>query len=47
MNRRKIYTERFEVCITKHQKEALERAAKAQEVTMNELLRELINNYLS
>ncbi len=45
MSRDKLFIERFEVCLTKEQRKSLEKAAKESGMTMNEVIRDLINSY--
>ena len=43
--RDKLFTERFEVNLTKDQRQKLEKSAKEADMTMNEVIRDLINFY--
>lgn len=46
MARNKLYTERVEVCLTKKQKEQLNREAEKNQIRVNQLIREIIQAYL-
>ncbi len=43
--REKLFTERFELNLTKEQRDNLRKRAKKNSQTMNEVVRELINSY--
>ena len=45
--RNKLYTARLEICVLPEQKKMLEKSAAKKKVRMNQLLREIIDNYLS
>ncbi len=45
MSRNKLYSERLEICITPKQKKWLADEANKKEITINELLREMIQMY--
>jgi predicted HicB family RNase H-like nuclease len=44
--RNKLYSERIELCITKKTKEALKEEADLRELTVNELIRRILEDYL-
>ena len=46
MSRNKLYTERIELCITPEQKEGIEKEAKTEGLTINQLVRDAIDWYL-
>lgn len=45
--RNKLYTKRLEICITAEQKTKLEKWAKDEQITVNQLIREIISDTLS
>lgn len=45
MARDKMYSERFELCLTPKQKAKLLKISKNEGMTMNEIIRDLINSY--
>lgn len=45
MSRNKLFVVRMEICLTKEQKKKLEKASKDASMTMNEVVRDLINSY--
>lgn len=47
MSRNKLYQSRIELCLTPQQKKELENAARKKSMRVNELIRLIINDYLS
>lgn len=44
MSRNKLYTERLEICTTPNQRKKLEKVAAEAEITVNQVVRELIDS---
>lgn len=47
MSRNKLYTERLELCLTPCQKKQLEKEADKKKVRINQLVRDIIDSYIS
>lgn len=45
MSRNKIYTSRIELCVTKKQKDKVKKAAKRNQITVNQIIRDMIDDY--
>jgi len=45
--RKRLYSERLEISLTPRQKDQLAQEASEKELTINQLIREIIENYLS
>lgn len=44
--RPQLFTYRIDLCLTERQRQRLEHEAEKQDMTMNEIMRELINEHL-
>ena len=45
MSRSALYTKRLDLCLTEEQKKKIEKIAKRKELTVNQVIRNMIDDY--